>query len=506
MSLRCLAVAALALTVLALASGAFAQAEESAPASDAEEPVGETDERPPPSSEPEASSDVDEQTLEAEAVGPVDASESSKTPEELAGDVGEEQWDEFEEWDEEKAEGSEDKAFAFQLGGFVEGLTSARVVPSSASANEFTAAEARFRLNLDAVHEVASARFRGDIYADAVAVRIWFDIRDASIFVRGGSWFNMRVGRQVLTWGTGDFLFLNDLFPKDFNSFFIGRADEYLKAPSNSVLTTFNIKKVGLDLVWTPIFEPDRFIDGERLSFFDPMVGSIVGDRSPLTPIEPLLPEQRLRNGTGHGRLYGTAGAYELAAYGYVGFWPQPNAFDVAAMQVTYARLAVSGASVRGPLLGGLFNVEAAFYDSFEDREGTDPEIPNSQFRGLAGYEHELIPKLQLGLQYYLEYILKHDQLIETSFWPQYEPDELRHLVTLRLTQLLVMDNLELSLFVFFSPNELDTYIRPRITYKIIDPLAIVLGANLMFGRDDYTFFGQLEQNTNAYVRLRYSF
>ena len=79
-------------------------------------------------------------------------------------------------------------------------------------------------------------------------------------------------------------------------------------------------------------------------------------------------------------------------------------------------------------------------------------------------------------------------------------------MLTLRLTQLLVMDKLELSLFTFFSPDELDTYIRPRITYKIIDPLAFVVGANLMFGRDDYTFFGQLKENTNVYVRLRYSF
>ena len=68
------------------------------------------------------------------------------------------------------------------------------------------------------------------------------------------------------------------------------------------------------------------------------------------------------------------------------------------------------------------------------------------------------------------------------------------------------MDNLELSLFVFFSPDELDTYIRPRITYKIIEPLALVVGANVMLGRDDYTFFGQLQENTNVYARLRYSF
>jgi len=499
-SLRCLAVAAIVFAALALASGAFAQAK-------------------PELAEPRA-----EEALQAEAEGPVDGAAGAQSPEELAGDVepieedgNESDWGEFDDWDEEDGGDSGGKsggkAWDFQIGGFVEGLIAPRVVRSSASANELVATEARFRLNLDATHEIVSARFRGDVFADAVERRIWFDIRDASIFVRGGSWFSMRFGRQVLTWGTGDFLFLNDLFPKDFNSFFIGRADEYLKAPSNSVQTTFMMKKVGLDLLWTPIFEPDRFINGQRLSFFNPLVGEIIGDRSPLTPIDPFLPDQRLRNGTVHGRLYGTAGAVELAAYGYVGYWMQPNALALTdpadpntILGLTYARLAVYGASLRTPLFGGLFNVEGAFYDSFKDRAGTTPSTPNSQFRGLVGYERELFPKFQMGLQYYLEYTLKHDELISNSFWPQYEQHEFRHLITLRLNQLLVMDKLELSLFVFFSPDELDTYIRPRVTYKIVEPLAIVVGANLMFGRDDYTFFGQLQENTNVYARLRYSF
>ncbi len=519
-SLRCMAMAALVFALLAFASGAFAQ--DTLPEA-GEETAEEADEEPA--------------TSEAEP-------DSSATPEEVVGDVqpfeqpsdfsapidsadsGDDDWGEFDDWEEEDdsgGAGSGGKAWDFQLGGFVEGLIAPRVVRSAASANEFTSAEARFRLNVDAVHEIASARFRGDVFVDGALSRIWFDIRDASIFVRGGNWFNMRFGRQVLTWGTGDFLFLNDLFPKDFNSFFIGRADEYLKAPSNSIQTTFMMKKVGLDLIWTPIFEPDRFINGERLSFFNPITAQIQGDRSPLSPIQPTLPDKRLRNGTIHGRLYGSAGPIELAAYGYVGFWPQPTALTGTLPpptpedlpNLTFARLAVYGASLRAPVGGGLFNVEGAFYDSFDDRAGTDPTKPNSQFRGLAGYERELFPKFQMGLQYYLEYTLKYDELTNPgsppdvppgSYWIPYLPDRFRHLLTLRLTQLLVMDNLELSLFTFFSPDELDTYIRPRITYKIIDPLAIVFGANLMFGRDDYTFFGQLKENTNVYVRLRYSF
>ncbi len=490
-------VAALVFAALAFASGAFAQVDEG-------------------SAQEEAAEDADEEPATLTEV----ERERSATPEEAAGDaeafeetseLGDEEWDEFEDWDEpaEPGSASEGGAWDFQLGGFVEGLVAPRVVRSSASSSEFTAAEARFRLNVDAVHEIASARFRGDVYADAALMRIWFDIRDASIFVQGGKWFSMRLGRQVLTWGTGDFVFLNDLFPKDFDSFFIGRADAYLKAPSTSIKTTFMMRKVGLDLVWSPIFEGDRFIDGERLSFFNPLLGEIQGDRSPFSPLEPLYPDKRLRNGTIHGRLYGSAGPVELAAYGYVGFWPQPTALTGAPspeVQATFARLAVYGASVRTPLGGGLFNVEGAYWDSFDDRSGTDPTKPNSQFRGLAGYERELFPKFQMGLQYYLEYTFDYDELIANSYWPEYEQAEFRHVLTLRVTQLLVMDNLELSLFVFFSPNELDTYIRPRITYKIVEPLAFVVGANLMFGRDDYTMFGQLEQNTNVYVRLRYSF
>jgi len=523
-SLRCIAMATLVFAALALASSALGQVEQDTSTPKVEEGAGDSDAGPSTGSPPEASADpTSEAALESDAEGPVNAADAADSPEELAGDVepteqpgGDEDWGEFDDWEEEEGGGegsSGGRGWGFQIGGFVEGLIAPRVVRSSASANEFVANEARFRLNLDATHQIVSARFRGDVFADAVERRIWFDIRDASIFVRGGTWFNMRFGRQVLTWGTGDFLFLNDLFPKDFNSFFIGRADEYLKAPSNSVQTTFMMKKVGLDLIWTPIFEPDRFINGQRLSFFNPLVGEIIGDRSPLTPIDPFFPEQRLRNGTVHGRLYGTAGAVELAAYGYVGYWMQPNALALTdpadpntILGLTYARLAVYGASLRTPLFGGLFNVEGAFYDSFKDRAGTTPAIPNSQFRGLVGYERELFPKFQMGLQYYLEYTLKYDELIASSFWAQYEQHEFRHLITLRLNQLLVMDNLELSLFVFFSPDELDTYIRPRVTYKIIEPLAIVVGANLMFGRDDYTFFGQLQENTNVYARLRYSF
>jgi hypothetical protein len=259
-----------------------------------------------------------------------------------------------------------------------------------------------------------ASRFVG---ADALTDDVAIDIRQAVITMRVSEWLDLRAGRQVLTWGTGDFVFLNDLFPKDFVSFFVGRDDEFLKAPSNSVKFSFYTGPANLDLVWTPVFEPDRFITGERLSFFDPSARAIVSATTMGGPLESALPARTLRNGELAGRAHRTVGGYELSLYGYAGFTKQPEAFDSALDMSTHSRLYVYGASGRGNVAGGIGNVEGAYYDSADDA-GSDPDVPNSQIRGLVGYEHELLADLTLGLQYYVEWTLDYDALIAGSPTP----------------------------------------------------------------------------------------
>ena len=78
-------------------------------------------------------------------------------------------------------------------------------------------------------------------------------------------------------------------------------------------------------------------------------------------------------------------------------------------------------------------------------------------------------------------------------------------MLTARLTQRLKQDTWTLSLFTYWSPNEEDGYARPVITHKWSDAVTVTVGGNFMWG-DDHTFFGQLENNNNVYLRLRYSF
>jgi hypothetical protein len=98
---------------------------------------------------------------------------------------------------------------------------------------------------------------------------------------------DLKIGRQILTWGTGDLLFINDLFPKDWNSFFIGRDEEYLKAPSDGIRVSLYTKLINLDIVYTPRFDADRFIDGRRISYWNETLGRRAGRDAPVKAIIP---------------------------------------------------------------------------------------------------------------------------------------------------------------------------------------------------------------------------
>lgn len=410
-------------------------------------------------------------------------------------------WAQDEEWDD----WGEEEALPVEIHGLLDMLAASRLVPDATQPGDLLASEARFRLDLAHFSDLAEFAFKGDVIADAFAERTELDIRQALLTLQPSSNVNLRLGRQVMTWGTGDLVFLNDLFPKDFIAFFIGRSDEFLKAPANAFRGTLYGKSLNLDLVWLPRFSPDRYITGERLSFFDPMSAQRVGMEQLPTPVSAERPAPTWRNSELAARLYRTLGSYEVALYGYTGFSKQPTAFDTVLRRPTFAPLTVYGGSIRGVFMGGISHMEGAYYDSRDDREGTKPTLPNSQLRALVGHEREIVPDVTLGLQYYVEHTLDHDALLIASASPGFEPSETRHVLTSRWTYRLRQQTLTASLFTFWSPNDGDGHLRPGLEHQWSDTVVFSAGANLFFGKVS-TFFGQLENNTGVYVRARYSF
>ncbi len=401
--------------------------------------------------------------------------------------------------------------YPFDLSGFIEVRGGMRLAGQPYE-KDASIGETRLQLQAEKFWDRVSGRITADFVIDPVADRYvidldngdgWIDLREAFLAWRATDYMDVKAGRQILTWGTGDLIFLNDLFPKDFDSFFIGRDEEYLKVPSDALKTSFFSGIANLDVVYTPSFDSDRYADGARISTYDPFSGGQTG-RSNVLAVDPLT--DWFNEDEWAGRLYRNIGSYEAALYGYYGYWKNPQGSDMVAMRATFPKLSVYGVSVRGPIYKGIGNTEVAYYDSRDDRRGVDPYAPNDQFRFLVGYEQEIAAELTGSLQYNLERTLDYDELKSNALVGSAMPEENRHVVTLRLTKQMMNQNLMLSLFNFYSPSDEDGYIRPKATYKIDDRWAVEAGGNVFYGKKRSTFFGQLEDNTNAYVSLRYSF
>ena len=348
--------------------------------------------------------------------------------------------------------------------------------------------------------------YKGDLLSDEYKETLRYQIREGYGLVSPLSWMDVKLGKQILTWGTGDYLFINDVFPKDYESFFIGRDDEYLKAPSDAGRFSIYNHLASMDVVVIPSFTPDVSIRGDRLSFYDNFPGRIAGKESSRIFTEPAVQFKNTEIAT---RLYRNLGEYETAIYAFKGFFNQPVGIkNESTKEVFYPKLAVFGASIRGPALslGGIVSGEVGYSDSLQDNNGKNRLIENSGMKYFFGYERDFPKDWRIGMQYFAEQMLNFDEFKAHSQPGDIARDEFRQILTFRITKLFWLQTLEVSLFTFYSPTDSDAYIRPRLAWQANDRWKLTVGANIFFGKHDWTEFGQLEGNNNFYTRLRYSF
>jgi len=224
--------------------------------------------------------------------------------------------------------------------------------------------EARAQLDVTHYGPVALWKLRADAVCDEAAGEYEqdfergygiLDLREANVLVTPLDFMDVKIGRQILTWGTGDLLFINDMFPKDWQSFFSGRDEEYLKAPSDAVFASMFFSWGNVDVAYMPGFEHDRYISGERISYYNPMLGRRAGADDPL---EVKQRRSWFDDDELSLRVSRNIGSYEVAAYAYTGYWKNPVGFDMPSARQTFPRLRTYGASIRGNAGPGLFHAE----------------------------------------------------------------------------------------------------------------------------------------------------
>jgi hypothetical protein len=383
--------------------------------------------------------------------------------------------------------------------GFLEGAIGGRVTGVDAP-SDFTLEETRAQFRLDTYGEVGEAVLRVDAVHDAVVGDdTEVELREAFLrFTTLGEIISLKVGRQAATWGTGDLVFVNDLFPKDWRSFFAGRDLAYLKAPADVLRLGIFGLPLDLDLAITPQFTPDRLPEPGRF----PGAG-------PGEEIVVLEPSRKVENAELAVRLSRYVGSSEVAFYGYRGFWKTPAGLGTdpatGMPALRYPDLAVVGASARGTLGANVVALEGGFYHSREDAEGDDPLVPNSELRGLVRVDRQLTGDLGVGIQAYLEARLEQDAYESTLPAGAEAAHEVRQVYTVRVDRTAYYETLRLSLFAFVSPTDEDAHLRLSVTYRFSDEVSATLGG-LVFEGDDPTTFGAMDDHDSVYLRLRHEF
>jgi hypothetical protein len=383
--------------------------------------------------------------------------------------------------------------------GFAQINYSVRVGPDGPE-TDFLLGDERFQLELSRSSDSGNAglALKADLYRDAVDHRAGLDLRETYLTL-GSRRADLRLGRQVITWGVGDLVFISDVFPKDWTALLSGRPLQYLKVGSDAASLNLYLTALSAQVILIPFFEPDVLPQGRRLLAFDPFPG---------VPRRELRPEGRLKNAELAIRLYRYLGAFDVALYAYRGFWRSPPGMRLSGEEVRlfYPELSVYGASLQGNCLNGVLSLEGGVYDSLQDQAGKDAAVENGQVRLLLGYQRAWGDELTTGLQYYGEWMRQYRAYAQSLGPGSPQRQELRHSATFRITRFFRYQTVRLSLFAWASPNEEDYYLNPELRYSASDEMWIAVGGNLFGGAEGHTFLGQFDPNDNMYLTLRYGF
>lgn len=368
--------------------------------------------------------------------------------------------------------------------------------------DDFKWLEEKLQLKMDVSKEPFHLFIKTDASFDHIDEEADLELREGYVDYTANKW-DLRIGRQIITWGLGDLIFINDVFPKDYEAFFSGRPLEYLKKGIDGIKVGLYPEFASFEFIIIPFFEPNNYPAPKRFFMFDPMPS--------ITDREEKEPAATIENTELALRAYKDIAGFDASLYLYHGYFRRPymipdNLISTTKITLYYPELSVYGASLQGRALDGVLSLEAGYYDSRQDSAGRDYTVPNSQTRFLIGYQRQFWEDFTIGIQYYGEYM--HDYSEYKKNQPSGFPLDRRfyQLATVRLTQFLMHQTLKLSFFSFYSPSDGDYMLNPEIRYSFTDNLWAAIGGNIFGGGERWSQFGQLEKNDNIYLQVRYEF
>ncbi|HPQ71685.1 MAG TPA: hypothetical protein PKW95_21350 [bacterium] len=350
-------------------------------------------------------------------------------------------------------------------------------------------------------------------------------------------YYSVEIGKRIYAWGLADEFNPTDLLnPEDYRWFIsVDKTDRKIGVYSANL--ALNYENFNLQGVVIPVFEPVLLPEQDsdwrpwQLVTLDSLVGAFP-DYVDLQ--EDTRPEMTANNAEVAAKLAGTVATVDFQLVYFNGFDDQPT-FDIniipdpnvvmeggkpLVLREEYQRYAAYGGSFAFTVDKFSLRGEGAYYTpryymyefddslmqvgnlfaAFDLMTGLADHtwrVRKPSWSAVGGVDYRSGSELYVNMQYV------HTQILDYEEDLLYEENE--GMVTLKVQSLLLDEDLDLSFQGAANVWHGDWYIKPYVRYKLTVDLAAEVGIQL-YGGDEKTTFGDMDDNDFVYTLVEYAF
>lgn len=328
-----------------------------------------------------------------------------------------------------------------------------------------------------------------------------FDIREAYLDHQEKHW-GLRLGRQLVIWGTADGVRITDLVsPMDMTEFLAQDYDD-IRLPVNALRFFLFNETIKMEFLFVPTFH------GYLLPTENANPWSILPKDAPY----PLTwsqnnrePDFKLAHSEYGGRLNFTLPGVDFALAGLY-TWNkmpvityQPSVSGVV-ISPNYYRMGFLGGDISKPIGQVVFRGEAAYnidkHFSYKPKATMVAQRGFNTINMLIGMDWYAAHEWTLMLQLSTEYIFHYQTYIEQ---PKYNS-----LLTLHISKKICNNMLQISNFTYYDVNYGGWFSRFSADYALNDQIRLSGGYDWFHGNKGV--FGRYKDNSEIWMKAKYSF
>jgi len=325
--------------------------------------------------------------------------------------------------------------------------------------------------------------------------------------------FDLRVGKQQVVWGKADGVFITDIVsPLNLSEFLLPDFDE-IRTGVIAAKLDYYIGNSTIELIAIPQFTPTIRPDANSIWNIQPEFPAPVTFDWSKSTINPSLENSEvfLKYSAMTSKIdFDLMGGYTWddnptmhvqKQFGMDASTTPPTPM-LTGLLITpeHHRLGVAGGSFSSEIKGVILRGEAAYYNGkyfqTEDMQAKDALVQKDYINYVVGLDFS-IGSVKLSGQFIQKYILDYSDGIIN--------DEINNMATALIHYDMMRETLHLELFSYIGITGEDALIRPKISYDFDDSFNILLGANIFVG-DRAGQFGQYQDNSMAYIKIKYNF